>query len=126
VPLLRTQIDFHLTVAQLSSTAHVASISGELDMHTESDLRERLSPLASVAGATVIVDLSDVPFVDSTAVGVLAGLAKQLREQHGQLILASDDPRLRKLLELTGLVQILHVEPSLARAVETGVGAAAV
>jgi anti-sigma B factor antagonist len=114
----RPDLDFDLTVARLSPRTHVATVTGELDLHTEPDLRRRLEPLAEGAHATVIVDLRDAPFVDSTALGTLSALARRLRAGGGDLVVASDDPRLRRLLEITGLLSIMSYESSLARAVE--------
>jgi anti-sigma B factor antagonist len=121
-----TALDFQLSLARLAPNTHVATILGEADLHNEETLREALWPLAEPEGATVIVDLCCSSFVDSTVLGVLVGLAKQLRSQHGQLVVVSDDPRFRKLLEITGLLHVLQLERSLAKAVESSVGGTAV
>jgi anti-sigma B factor antagonist len=112
------ELAFELTVASIAEHTHVATVSGELDLHCEADLRRRLWPLAAVEGTTVIVDLCDVPFLDSTAIGVLTGLAVRLREREGRLVIVSDDPRLRRLLDLAGLHAVFGVETSLAKAVK--------
>jgi anti-sigma B factor antagonist len=126
VPVTRSALDFDVTVARIAPRTHVASVSGELDLYTEPDLRRRLDPLADVDDATVIVDLCGAPFVDSTALGTLSALARRLRAGGGELVIASDDPRLRRLLEITGLLAVMSVEPSLAGAVErVGSGSAA-
>jgi anti-sigma B factor antagonist len=113
------ELAFDLTVASIAEGTHVATVSGELDLHREADLRRRLWPLADSGSTTVIVDLCDVPFLDSTALGVLTGLAARLRERDGRLVIVSDDPRLRRLLDLTGLHAVLGVETSLAKAVKS-------
>src|SRR3954452_5339084 len=115
---LQSDLEFSLTLARLAPNTHIASVSGELDLHVETDLCARLWPLADVDGTTVIVALCGVPFIDSTALGVLSGLARRLRDSGGTLILANPDPRLQRLIELTGLLSVLTVEPNLARAVE--------
>jgi anti-sigma B factor antagonist len=120
-----TEIEFELMLAQLAPGLHVATIAGEVDLHNEAELRERLWPLADRQGASVIVDLSGVSFVDSTAIGVFTALAKQLRAGGGRFVIASGDPRIRKVLDVAGLLSFLHLEPSLARAVETIDGASA-
>ena len=121
-----TALAFQLSLARLAPTTYVATILGEADLHNEAALREALWPLAEVEGATVIVDLCCAAFVDSTVLGVLVGLAKRLRSQQGQLVIVSDDPRFQKLLEITGLLSVLHLERSLAKAVESCVGPTAV
>lgn len=111
--------DLQVTVARLAPAAHVATVSGELDAHTAPFLRRRLRPLAErVPESQLILDLAGVTFLDSTALGVLIGTAKLLRAGGGGLVLASDDPRLRRLLELAGALPLLSLETTLAKAVE--------
>lgn len=111
--------DLKVTVARLAPAAHVATVVGELDAYTAPLLRSRLQPLAEGAdGSQLIVDLSGVTFLDSTALGVLTGTAKRLRAGGGELLVASADPRVRRLFELTGLLEAMQLERSLAEAVE--------
>jgi anti-anti-sigma factor len=111
-------LEFRLTVARLAPRKHVATIAGELELSRAPELRARLWPLAETPGTAVVVDLRDAPFIDSTALGALTGLAQRLHAGGGELVLASDDPRLHRLLEVTGLLSILPIETTLARAVE--------
>jgi anti-sigma B factor antagonist len=126
VAFVDTTLEFRLQLARLAPGAHVATVLGEADLHNEAELRDSLWPLAQTTGATVIVDLCCASFVDSTVLGVLVGLAKRLRARDGRLVIVSDDPRFQKLLEITGLLPVLDVEASLAKAVERFVGATAV
>jgi anti-sigma B factor antagonist len=118
MPAIRPELDFALTLARLAPRTHVATVRGELDLHTEGDLRRSLAPFVDLADSTVIVDLCAAPFVDSTALGTLTACARRLRAGGGDLVIASDDPRLRRLLELTGLLSVMSFESSLAGAVE--------
>src|SRR3954447_8666050 len=110
--------DFAGSVAELSRSTHVATISGDLDLYNSDDLRGQLAPLTALDGETLIVEMSGVTFIDSTALGVLTGAATLLRARGGRLVIASDDPRFRRLLEITGLLSVLHLEPNLTKAVE--------
>jgi anti-anti-sigma factor len=122
--MLRIELpaELDVIVARLDATSHVATISGELDLHNAAELRRRLAPLGEGRRSTVIADLCNVSFIDSTALGVLTALAKELRAGGGELVVATTDPRVRRLLEVTGLLKIMHCEPSLAEAVERVVG----
>lgn len=119
---VHSDLDFRLTLARLAPKVHVATVAGEVDSYREEELRDGLWPLADVDGTIVIVDLCDVPFIDSTGLGVLTGLAQKLRRRAGAIVVVSDDPRMRRLLEVTGLRESLNHESSLARAVENAVG----
>jgi anti-anti-sigma factor len=51
----------------------------------------------------VVVDLEDVTFLDSSCIGVLAGAAQRLREDHGDLRIRRPADVPRRALEITGL-----------------------
>jgi anti-anti-sigma factor len=109
---------FDLTVARLAPRTHVASVSGEVGLDDDANLRRRLLPLASVADATLIVDLCGAPHLETSTLGTLRVLAQLLRSRGGDLVVATDVPRVRRLFETAGLSNLLSVESSLAGAVE--------
>ena len=80
-------------------------ISGDLDIYTSSDLRTELLTLADAQERTVVVDLSDVEFIDSTGLGVLVLAQKRLRQHGGEIVLRSPSAKTRTILELTGLAK---------------------
>ena len=110
--------EFAGSVAELAPRAHVATISGDVDLYNAGELRDTLAHLTERADETLIVEMSGVSFIDSTALGVLTGAAKQLRARGGRLVIASGDPRIQRLLEITGLLRVLSLEPNLTKAVE--------
>lgn len=95
----------------------VLTVKGEVDVSTAPELRERLLVLAERGGATAIVDLSDVSFVDSTALGVLVSGVKRLRSTGGDLHLVVTQPHISKVFEITGLTDVFRIFPSLDLAV---------
>ena len=108
--------ELRIATAQFAD-AHVVSVNGDLDLYTAPRLQSELDVLWEDGAQKVIVDLVDVPFIDSTALGVLVRAAKRSRAVHGQLILVSNDPRTLRVLEITGLSRVFVVERSLADAV---------
>jgi anti-sigma B factor antagonist len=119
--LVETPEEMRVTVAEVGDGTRVVTVTGELDLYSAPGLRERLWPVAEHATGTVIVDLSGVAFIDSTALGVLAAAAKLMRESGTELVVASGDPRLHRLLEITGLLGLIRTERTLAEAVEHSV-----
>jgi anti-anti-sigma factor len=59
-----------------------------------------------------------VSFIDSAGLSVLISAAKAIRSLGGRLIVAADDRRILRLLQITGLERSIHVERSLVEAVE--------
>ena len=83
----------------------VVSVSGELDMATAPDLRERLHALIADGQANIVIDLDAVGFLDSTALGVLVGAMKRARSAGGDVRLVCTQSRIAKVLEITRLDQ---------------------
>jgi len=81
----------------------VLAVSGEIDMATAPMLRERIHALLADEKVRVIVDLDDVGFLDSTALGVLVGGLKRARTDGGEIRIACAQPRVRKVFEITRL-----------------------
>ncbi|HLN16702.1 MAG TPA: STAS domain-containing protein [Acidimicrobiales bacterium] len=84
----------------------VVSVSGEIDVATAPGLRERLQALVASGKSTIVVDLLNVSFLDSTALGVLVGVLKRCREAGGDLRLVMTEPRIQKVFEITGLTDV--------------------
>lgn len=96
----------------------VVSISGEVDVATAPILRDRLQELAAGGASTVVVDLHDMTFLDSTGLGVLVGALKRSREGGGELYLVAAQPRILKLLDITGLIGVFSLRETVAEACE--------
>lgn len=97
-------------------TTPVIAVSGEIDVATAPQLRECLHRTVAAGNATVVLDLLDVSFLDSTALGVLVGALKRCREQGGDLHVVVADPRILKIFEITGLTNVFTIADSLQAA----------
>ncbi|WP_231116062.1 STAS domain-containing protein [Motilibacter rhizosphaerae] len=95
----------------------VLSVSGEIDALTAPALRERLLEALREEGSRVVLDLSAVSFLDSTALGVLVAAHKRASTTGGQFRLVVATPLTTRLLKLTGLDQVFAVHPDLESAV---------
>jgi anti-sigma B factor antagonist len=93
-----------------------------LDLHSAPQVETCLAELLEAGARSVVVDLMGVSFMDSAGLGVLLSASKTLRARAGELVLAADDRRILRVLEITGLDRSIHVESSLVEAVEYVVG----
>jgi anti-sigma B factor antagonist len=91
----------------------VICASGEIDMSTVAPLRDALGHVVQHAAGPVVVDLSQVSFMDSTAINVLVRIARQLTAQERSIALACrEGSAVHRLLSLIGLHDTLSVHPS--------------
>jgi|SRR5271166_672562 len=94
----------------------VVAVAGEIDVATAPGLRERLQALVAAGNATIVVNLLEVSFLDSTALGVLVGVLKRCREAGGDLRLVVSEPRILKVFEITGLTDVFAIYADVAGA----------
>ena len=82
---------------------------GELDAYTSDDLRGALADVGLESAGKVLVDLSRVSYIDSTALGVLVGAYKQLNEVGGRMGVCGGPPHVRKVFQISGIEQLMPV-----------------
>src|SRR5207302_8950508 len=95
--------------AQVAADGYVGSVAGELDLATAGRLGEELDRTAARGARRVIVDLAGLTFMDSVALGVLTAAARRLRDDGGVFVVVSQDPRILRGVELTGLDRVFRI-----------------
>jgi anti-sigma B factor antagonist len=88
-------------------------IGGEVDYEVSPQLKARIMRAIKSGGRRLILDLTDVTFIDSTAIGVLAGAVERLDEiGGGSLSLVCSHEKVIQIFEITGLDNLVMVHPS--------------
>jgi anti-sigma B factor antagonist len=90
--------------------AIVVRLTGELDLYNAEEVRSALATAIAEQPRFVVVDLADVEFVDSSALGVLLEARSQLGPNG--LRLAGPQLGTRRTLEVSGLDRHLQVHES--------------
>lgn len=98
----------------------MVEVRGEVDLATAPRLRERLFGLIDQGSRNVVVNLTNVAFIDSAGLGVLVATMNRLQEGDGTLRLAGAAESARRVLSVTGLDRMFPVYESVAEA--TGAG----
>jgi anti-sigma B factor antagonist len=104
--------DFWIEEGSPRPAVRVLEVHGDADLHSAPELRERIRGAIDVGANTVVVDLSATTLIDSTALGVLLGGMKRLREQDGQIRLVVPRPEVRRIFEITMLDRIFPLNDS--------------
>jgi anti-sigma B factor antagonist len=89
-------------------TARVVRLGGELDLYNAAQVRTALADACAQAPERIVVDLGEVDFVDSTALGVLIETRAKLVNRDG-LILAAPGLETRRALQISGLDKLFTV-----------------
>lgn len=102
---------------EVGANAHVVSVGGDLDVYTAPRLKAALDGLGP-DGATIVLDLTGVHFIDSTALGVLVASVQQARAAGGDLCVVTDDPHLLKIFRITGFESVFRMFSGVVEALE--------
>lgn len=98
-------------------TVTIFEMNGRFDTHTADKLRKLMEPAVSQPPAQILVDLSGVNFVDSTALAALVQGMKHSRQQGGDLYLCGLGQQVRIIFELTRLDQAFEIYPNANEAI---------
>jgi anti-sigma B factor antagonist len=93
----------------------VVHLTGELDLYNAHVVRDALAEATAGSPERLVVDLSGVTFIDSTALSVLIDARKALANRRG-FLLSTPGIETRRALEVSGLDKHFSVHPTLAAA----------
>ena len=100
---LKTQSDL-ITPPRAKATPVFAAVAGEIDLHNSPDLRGALlSILSQAQPKKLVLNLSAVPYMDSSAIAVFVESLQKLRKVGGKMYLTNLQPRVKGLLEIARL-----------------------
>lgn len=98
----------------------VAFVSGELDQHNASQLREQIDLRITHTNVKKLVfDFSGLDFMDSSGIGVIIGRYKLMRALNGTVSVVCKKRSVEKILELSGIRRIINVYDTLSDAIKT-------
>jgi anti-sigma B factor antagonist len=94
----------------------VIAVSGEVDIFTAPDLKRDLHAALEAADGALIIDFSNLEFIDSTGLGVLIGVLRHGNEEAKPLALVISAARTAKVFRITGLDKVFTIAPSVEEA----------
>ncbi|MEV1020352.1 STAS domain-containing protein [Streptomyces sp. NPDC050264] len=102
----------------------VVRVSGEMDLVTSPALRQQVHEAVADGRRSLVLDLSDVLFCDSSGVGVLIAARRLMRSCQGRLRVilpakgAVDGSHVNRVLGALGVRRLFEVYPDVAAAVD--------
>ncbi|HEX6967920.1 MAG TPA: STAS domain-containing protein [Micromonosporaceae bacterium] len=94
----------------------VVSVAGELDMATAPQLQDRISDLLDRGHDRIVFDLDGLSFCDSTGLSVLIRAKNSCDENDGQVRLAAPQRTVLRVLQVSGLTEVLEIHETTAEA----------
>jgi anti-anti-sigma factor len=107
------QAPFAVEVERRSPGLFLVRLVGELDMATGSDLSETLRRVGGSPPFQVVVDLSQLTFIDSSGLNAFAASSRAVTEAGGSVVFAAPSPHVARVLEIVQLPDAMRFSASL-------------
>jgi anti-anti-sigma factor len=109
IPRAGVLAGFRITLSFAGEQA-VLGVSGELDMVSSPELAAMVSAVLDCGHASVVLDLAELDFMDASGLGIIAVSADRLGSFSGRLTIRSPSAMVRRMLDVTGLAEVVEVE----------------
>ena len=93
----------------MKEEVQLVSLSGELTAAVAPDVRKKLRQLLENGKVRLLIDLSEVSFIDSSGLSALVVTFKAARGAGGDVVLLRPQPTVRSLIELTRLHHVFQI-----------------
>jgi anti-sigma B factor antagonist len=109
---------FEASAAQLEDGIRVLTVRGELDLSTAPELEQPLEEAVAAGDASILIDLSECEFIDSTGIALIVRAWQRLDENADgneggrRVVLSSSNEQVRRVLEVTGLELSISIHGS--------------
>lgn len=105
--------------SQQAGAARIVRLRGEIDLRSSPLLRDHLLELSERREPHVVIDLTDVVYIDSSGVGTMVEFKRRTDRTGGRIALVGLQPRVRSVFEVTRLDKFFVIRASLAEAVDS-------
>ena len=110
--------EFEIQDRPVDDDTHVVAVTGEIDLFTAPEFKQRMSTPIDAGRANLIVDLTRTTFIDSSSLGVLIGAHRRLKLRGGSLRVVCSNEAIAKTFKITGLDGVFTLAPTLEPAIE--------
>ena len=93
-------IEFAIEDRRADNGAHVVAVTGEIDLFTAPEFKQRMNQPIEDGVERLIVDLSGTTFIDSSSLGVLIEAHRRLKQRNGSLVVVTTTEPARTVAEL--------------------------
>lgn len=92
-----------------SADGYVIRVKGEVDLYSSPELREAITEAVPKAAKEVVVDLSEVPYMDSSGVATLVEGFRSAKAKNSGFVLLSPSNQVLKVLQLSKLDAVFEI-----------------
>jgi anti-sigma B factor antagonist len=108
---------FDLREHEIDPSTTVIAVAGELHVTTAPEFSASLNDAIADGKTAVVLDMTDVAFIDSTGLSVLLNALRRVTRREGRLALVCTNPTVLRLFEITRLDSTFDIQPDVESAV---------
>lgn len=98
--------------------AYLIALAGDFDLHSGPEFERRVLEALGRSATDLLIDLSEVSFIDSTTIGILMRTRKRLAPLGGRVLVVTSDRNILRLFEITALDRMFEIYSSRTDALE--------
>lgn len=98
--------------------ATVVWLTGDVDLYRSPEVRAALMEVTGRRAPVLIVDLTDVPHMDSSGVATLVEALQRIKRYAGRLVLVGLQERVQSVFEIAKLTELFEIKSQLAEALD--------
>jgi anti-sigma B factor antagonist len=102
----------------IAPSAYLISLAGNFDLHMGPEFERRVLEAIGRGASDLVIDLTEVSFIDSTTVGILMRTRKRLAPVSGRVLVVTSDRNILRLFEITALDRMFEIYPRRSEALE--------
>ena len=88
----------------------VVKLDGEIDHHTAAEIRDGLDRMITeTRPKTMVLELSDIDFMDSSGLGLVLGRYRRLNEIGSRMIIKNPGARTERILSMAGVDKLIKI-----------------
>jgi anti-sigma B factor antagonist len=95
-------IDFSVEIDNKNSLP-IIRVKGEIDVYTCTKLNTSLQEVIQTGAKTIVLNLENIQYIDSTGLGTIAHAAREVQHAEGKILVVCPKPQVRKIFEISGL-----------------------
>ncbi len=102
----------------IGDNAYLLALAGDFDLHACPEFERRVLEALGRGASELLIDLTEVSFIDSTTIGILMRTRKRLAPLGGRVLVVTADRNILRLFEITALDRMFEIYSTRTEALE--------
>ena len=106
---MASRSEFIREARPIGEHSHLIALAGDFDLHSGPEFERRVLEALGRGASELLIDLSEVSFIDSTTIGILMRTRKRLAPLGGRVLVVTSDQNILRLFEITALDRMFEI-----------------